>query len=66
MTWTGGMPLGMFEGVRTYTLDPLDDGTTIFTMQEGYSGWPAQTTTKQHARPHRVLRAVRDRTRDES
>jgi len=26
MTWTGGMPLGLFRGVRTFTLEPTDQG----------------------------------------
>jgi hypothetical protein len=38
MVWTGGMPLGLFKGVRTYTLTPEADGTTKFTMREEYSG----------------------------
>ena len=37
MTWSGGMPLGLFRGVRTFSLTP--DGTaTRFTMREEYSG----------------------------
>jgi hypothetical protein len=38
MTWSGGMPLGLFKGVRTFTLAPGDDGTTRFTMREEYTG----------------------------
>ena len=38
MTWSGGMPLGLFKGVRTFTLAPGSDGTTRFTMREEYSG----------------------------
>jgi hypothetical protein len=38
MTWSGGMPMGLFRGVRTYTLSPQADGTTTFTMREEYSG----------------------------
>jgi hypothetical protein len=38
MTWSGGMPLGLFKGVRTFTLSPGEDGTTRFTMREEYSG----------------------------
>src|SRR5918999_2824158 len=38
MTWTGGMPLGLFKGVRTFTLQPSGDGKTEFTMEEAYSG----------------------------
>ena len=37
MTWTGGMPLGLFKGVRTYTVAPEGAGST-FTMREVYSG----------------------------
>lgn len=37
MIWQdGGAP--MFQGVRTYTLTPAGDGTTIFTMSEAFSG----------------------------
>jgi hypothetical protein len=38
MTWTGGMPLGLFKGVRTYRLTPQGDGTTRFDMREEYTG----------------------------
>ena len=38
MTWTGGMPLGLFKGVRTFTLVPKDDGSIDFTLREEYSG----------------------------
>ena len=37
MTWSGGMPLGLFKGVRTFALAP-DGGATRFTMREEYSG----------------------------
>jgi hypothetical protein len=37
MTWSGGMPLGLFKGVRTFTLQPSGD-ETAFTMREEYSG----------------------------
>ncbi|MEA2133361.1 MAG: hypothetical protein QOC68_1270 [Solirubrobacteraceae bacterium] len=37
MTWSGGMPLGLFKGVRTFALTP-DGATTRFTMREEYSG----------------------------
>lgn len=46
MRFTGGMPLGLFRGNRTYTLAP-DDGRTRFTMREEYTGpmlpliWPS-------------------------
>ena len=38
MTWTGGMPLGLFKGVRTYELDPAGDGVVHFKMREEYTG----------------------------
>jgi len=38
MTWSGGMPLGLFKGVRTFALAPEDGGATRFTMREEYSG----------------------------
>jgi hypothetical protein len=37
MVWGGGMPLGLFKGVRTFTLVRRDGGTR-FTMREEYSG----------------------------
>ena len=38
MVWSDGMPLGLFKGVRTYTISPPDDGSTTFAMEEVYSG----------------------------
>ena len=38
MTWAGGMPLGLFKGVRTFTLSPKGDGSTEFTTREEFSG----------------------------
>jgi hypothetical protein len=38
MTWSGGMPLGLFKGVRTFTLTPGSDSTTRFAMREEYTG----------------------------
>ena len=38
MTWTGGMPLGLFRGVRTFTLMPTSGGSTDFRMREVYTG----------------------------
>jgi hypothetical protein len=38
MEWSGGMPLGLFRGVRTFTLTPAADGTTAFTVREEYTG----------------------------
>jgi hypothetical protein len=38
MTWTGGMPLGLFRGVRTFTVMPTAEGRSEFTMREVYTG----------------------------
>jgi uncharacterized protein YndB with AHSA1/START domain len=37
MVFSGGMPLGLFNGVRTYTLEPTGGGTA-FRMREEYTG----------------------------
>ena len=38
MAWLGGAPLGLFKGVRTYTLTPEGEGRTGFHMREEFSG----------------------------
>jgi hypothetical protein len=37
IVFSGGMPLGLFRGTRTYTLRPEGTGTR-FTMREEYTG----------------------------
>ena len=37
MVWSGGMPLGLFKGVRTFTLTP-EGSATRFEMREEYTG----------------------------
>jgi hypothetical protein len=37
MVWSGGMPLGLFRGTRTFTLTP-SASTTTFTMREEFTG----------------------------
>ena len=37
MVWTGGMPLGLFRGVRKFHLAAQGDASS-FTMREDYSG----------------------------
>jgi hypothetical protein len=37
MVWNGGMPLGLFKGVRTFTLTPQGNSTE-FTVREEYTG----------------------------
>src|SRR5689334_3882116 len=38
MVFSGGVPLGLFRGVRTYTLDLDAAGGTDFHMREEYTG----------------------------
>jgi hypothetical protein len=38
MTWKGGMPVGLFTGIRTFELAPEPNGVTRFTMEERFSG----------------------------
>ena len=38
MRWSGGMPLGLFKGERTFSLTQQDSRTTRFTMREEYTG----------------------------
>jgi hypothetical protein len=38
MVWSGGMPLGLFKGERTYTLTKLSDESVEFAMQEVFTG----------------------------
>ena len=45
MVWTGGMPLGLFKGERTYTLEPKGD-TVEFSMREEFTGLLAGLITK--------------------
>lgn len=45
MVWEGGMPLGLFKGVRRFALTPSGEGTT-FEMSETFSGLMAGLITK--------------------
>jgi hypothetical protein len=38
MAWLGGVPLGLFRGVRSYTLTPEGEGRTRFEMREEFTG----------------------------
>ena len=38
MVWSGGMPLGLFKGERTFTLTPEGDGRTQVAIRECFSG----------------------------
>ena len=45
MTWEGGMPFGLFKGVRSYTLAPAPGGVS-FHLEEVYSGLLSGLITK--------------------
>jgi uncharacterized protein YndB with AHSA1/START domain len=38
LQFRGGMPLGLFRGVRTYSLSPDSGGGTTFSVREEYTG----------------------------
>jgi hypothetical protein len=38
MVWTGGMPLSLFKGERTFTLTLKSDGSTDFALREEFTG----------------------------
>ncbi|MDX2159452.1 MAG: SRPBCC domain-containing protein [Hyphomicrobiaceae bacterium] len=46
MVWTGGMPLGLFTGRRTYTLTTKSPGEVEFAMREEFSGLMAPLITR--------------------
>ncbi len=45
MIWKGGMPFGLFTGMRTFTLTPTANGTE-FNMREDFTGPLAGLITK--------------------
>ncbi|MEM8904993.1 MAG: SRPBCC domain-containing protein [Actinomycetota bacterium] len=47
MVWTGGRPLGLFRGERTYTVEPVDGGGSRFRMTERFSGLLAGLITRR-------------------
>ncbi len=38
MVWSGGLPLGLFKGERTFTLAPGANGEVEFSMREEFTG----------------------------
>jgi hypothetical protein len=45
MVWSGGMPLGLFTGARTYTLTPKGSAVS-FSMTEEFTGLMAPLITR--------------------
>jgi hypothetical protein len=46
MTWSGGIPLGLFNAVRTFTLSSTQPGSVTFAMDETYDGLLARLVTR--------------------
>ncbi|CAN1213477.1 SRPBCC domain-containing protein [Tumidithrix helvetica PCC 7403] len=46
MVFSGGMPLGLFKGDRTFTLTQKPDGIVVFSMREVFSGLMAPLITR--------------------
>ncbi len=46
MVWRGGMPLGLFKGIRQFILTPEAAGTVRFEMSETFSGLMAPLITR--------------------
>ena len=46
MVWSGGMPLGLFTGRRTYALDAKAAGVIAFSMREEFTGLLAPLITR--------------------
>jgi hypothetical protein len=46
MVWTGGMPLGLFKGERTFIITPGSNGMVEFSMREEYTGLMAPLITR--------------------
>ena len=46
MVWTGGLPLGLFTGRRTFRLTPRDGGIVEFSMHLQFSGLLSQLIAK--------------------
>ena len=38
MVWSSGMPMGLFKGARTFTLESLNGERTRFNLREEFSG----------------------------
>lgn len=38
MEWTGGMPLGLFKGVRSFAVEDLGNGRSRLALREVFSG----------------------------
>jgi hypothetical protein len=57
LRFSGGMPLGLFRGVRTYEVSEGAEGQVTFRMREGVQRPAAPADLAVDARPGAVLRA---------
>jgi hypothetical protein len=46
LVWSGGMPLGLFVGERTFSVLPAGSGSVEFSMNEAYGGVLAPLITR--------------------
>jgi hypothetical protein len=46
MVWAGGMPLGLFTGIRSFVLTAAASGGVRFAMDETYDGLLAPLVTR--------------------
>jgi hypothetical protein len=46
MVWTGGMPLGLFTGKRTYSVNQINESSSEFSMNEVFTGLMAPLFTR--------------------
>jgi len=58
MTWAGGTPLGLFKGVRTFTLTPQANNNVEFTLREEYSGLLLPLIARSIPTSHTRLRSL--------
>lgn len=48
---SGGMPLGLFRGIRAYDMSVQPDGCTLFHIREEYTGYGRSTPARRCRRP---------------
>src|SRR4051794_41831797 len=58
MTWNGGMPLGLFRGVRTFTLQPRNGGAARLCMRGGDTRPPLPPVLRPVAPPRPAVGEV--------
>jgi hypothetical protein len=59
MTWSGGIPFGLFKGVRRFNLSPSGDGSVVFTVREEFTGPPVIVVGTFLTRHDETVRGLR-------